>query len=629
MTQKKIFICYSHSDEEYVTEFCDNWLSPYKKNKQLDFWMDKDIRAGEDWNKVIEEQLKASCVAIVFVSQMALKSSYIRERELRILVKAAKEERVTLMPFFVGISRVNEDEWAIEYEDDKGGLQKVKLTEFQGLNKPKDEDFLDKKESHIRNKIYYAASQRVAEAIKRIESIQNEIRSKDGRPNWSAWLRTSLKKELGRRYELGQVEAYGEISCIFQAMDRDLDRKVAIKLFNPSLLELQEGLDTKIDEVLRLSANLNHRSIVTIYDVGHRPDVRNRPYIYIIMQHIDGLQLDKLPPYMAFLPIGKAFDILVNLADVLHYLHQKGIVHGRLRPSHIMLDEQGVPVLTQLRRPSDEFERRFYEERALFEKIKYQSPEQFDGKDATDKSDQYALGLLALDMIRGSQKNDEALIKDVVIKKTEFIRNPPSLDRRMAGCPKKLPKVISRMLERDPCKRFSSIFQVKEEFKSVQEQINKNVSQPDWIKTMESYRRCRASHGFIESFYVRFLPELSVEMRSRFSPDMTRQHKILREALDLLLWYPTQKEMIGERLKAIANKHKEYEMREEHNKIFLRCLIETVQKHDPKCKNSADEFESLEMAWRTTLQPGFEIFEEATKSQLVDSKKNIRIRSRR
>ncbi|MGY1636893.1 NB-ARC domain-containing protein [Geodermatophilus sp. SYSU D00742] len=93
----RIFICYSRSDDRtYVTEVV-GWLTPYAQDRGCEVWTDEYIKPGDDFERVIEESIRRSRVAVLLVSQAFLNSRFIREVELPALLR----HEVTLVPMLV------------------------------------------------------------------------------------------------------------------------------------------------------------------------------------------------------------------------------------------------------------------------------------------------------------------------------------------------------------------------------------------------------------------------------------------------------------------------------------------------------------------------------------------------
>jgi hypothetical protein len=93
---KKIFVCYSHKDDQALI-WLENHLKPLKRYRELDYWSDKRIQPGEDWEKVINESLATSDFAILILSPNALASDFIVECEFPTLLAKG----ITILPLLL------------------------------------------------------------------------------------------------------------------------------------------------------------------------------------------------------------------------------------------------------------------------------------------------------------------------------------------------------------------------------------------------------------------------------------------------------------------------------------------------------------------------------------------------
>jgi serine/threonine protein kinase/DNA-directed RNA polymerase subunit RPC12/RpoP len=140
------------------------------------------------------------------------------------------------------------------------------------------------------------------------------------------------------RFKLQMLVGQGTFGMVYKAHDTQLDRVVALKV--PRTPQFSESPDhTRFLHEARSVARLRHPSILPIHEVGQHDHVT-----YLVTDFLVGITLADLlttrrPPFR------EAAHIVATIAEALHYAHAQGVVHRDVKPSNIMLDEQGRPFL--------------------------------------------------------------------------------------------------------------------------------------------------------------------------------------------------------------------------------------------------------------------------------------------
>ena len=192
------------------------------------------------------------------------------------------------------------------------------------------------------------------------------------------------------RYDLGPMLGRGGMADVYRATDLLLKREVAVKVLR------QPGLTTTDYERFmaeaRTLARLSHPALVTLLDVSASDDCT-----FLVMELVDGAQLSRASNPADVLAIGQ------QLADVLAYLHDQGVVHRDIKPGNVLRGDDGRVRLAD-----------FGIARVLGEltphtatgftmgTAAYVAPEQLLGGDVTGATDVYALGLLLIEYLSGT-----------------------------------------------------------------------------------------------------------------------------------------------------------------------------------------------------------------------------------
>ncbi|MGB5198634.1 MAG: protein kinase [Sedimenticolaceae bacterium] len=193
-------------------------------------------------------------------------------------------------------------------------------------------------------------------------------------------------------YRIERLIAEGGMSSVFLAVQESLGRRVALKLLKK--FDSPQHARRFLEEA-RIIASLEHRNIITIYDVGAIGERH-----YIAMEYLEGGSLqDRID--RGIRPEA-AIDLLENIAVCLHFVHRKGIVHRDVKPSNILFHVDGTPKLTDfgiaVQRDRDQEQTM---DGSAFGSPYYLSPEQAEGRTLDGRSDIYALGIVFFQMLTG------------------------------------------------------------------------------------------------------------------------------------------------------------------------------------------------------------------------------------
>jgi serine/threonine protein kinase len=126
----------------------------------------------------------------------------------------------------------------------------------------------------------------------------------------------------------------GGMGAVYRAYDTKLRRTVAVKVLAPGRLGDPESGQRLIREARAASA-LNHPNIVTVYEIGSE-----RGVYFIAMEYVEGRPLSAVIPSKG-LPLARALDYAIAIADALARAHAAGVIHRDLKPANIMVTDDG------------------------------------------------------------------------------------------------------------------------------------------------------------------------------------------------------------------------------------------------------------------------------------------------
>ena len=256
----------------------------------------------------------------------------------------------------------------------------------------------------------------------------------------------ALADALSARYRVDRQIGVGGMATVYLARDLKHDRDVAIKVLKPDLAAAV-GADRFLKEI-RTIAHLRHPHILPLFDSGSADG-----FLFYVMPFIEGESLRNRIRREPRLPVPDVVTILRELADALAYAHAAGIIHRDVKPDnvlisgrHVFLADFGVAYALA---PADGATATATG--MMVGTPAYMAPEQIAGGTTESRSDIYALGVLAYEVLAGVVPFT-GLPQDVVV--AQLTRPPAPLSQHRSDVPPPLNDLVMRCLAKNPDDRW-------------------------------------------------------------------------------------------------------------------------------------------------------------------------------
>ena len=286
--------------------------------------------------------------------------------------------------------------------------------------------------------------------------------------------------QLGE-YRLLRVIGRGGMGVVYEAQHETLARRVAIKVL-PAHLFADEKLRVRFRRESQAAARLHHTNIVPVFDVGEQ-----NGWHYYVMQLIAGRSLDASSPQAttrgfqgdtptdesqrSALPAPRSAVVLshrhvaqigVQVAEALAYAHAQGVLHRDVKPSNLLLDEQGTVWVTDFGVAKLVEEANLTTSGDFVGTLRYMPPERFNGR-SDGRGDVYSLGITLYELLAQRPAFPDTTPQHLIQLITQA--DPPSLRKLDPTIPTDLETIVLKAGARDPGDRYRNAAELADDLR--------------------------------------------------------------------------------------------------------------------------------------------------------------------
>jgi len=278
------------------------------------------------------------------------------------------------------------------------------------------------------------------------------------------------------RYQLLRQVANGGMASIYEAIDTRLDRKVAVKIMHPHLAQ-DEAFVSRFIKEAKAAAALSHPNIVAVQDQGWNQS--GVPAVFLVMELIEGHTLREYLNERGRFEIKDAINYLTPILSALAAAHALGIVHRDIKPENILISKEGRVKIADFGLARGELigSTMTAESSVILGSVSYLSPEQVQRGIADSRSDVYAAGIVAYEMLTGEKPfSAETPIQIAYMHVNEEI---PRLRSKRKEIPQALDELIASATAKNPDERPRTAGEFLDKLQQIQIDLDPRKNQMD------------------------------------------------------------------------------------------------------------------------------------------------------
>lgn len=268
---------------------------------------------------------------------------------------------------------------------------------------------------------------------------------------------------LDGRYRVDTLIATGGMSAVYRGLDLRLDRPVALKIMDSRYAGDQQFL-TRFQREARAVARLKDPGLVAVYDQG-----LDSQHPFLVMELVEGGTLRELLRERGPMPPHAVAAVLSPVLSGLAVAHRAGLVHRDIKPENVLISDDGDVKIADFGLVRAVAEAKITSTSVILGTAAYLSPEQVATGDAGPRSDVYAIGIMAYELLTGATPftGDSALA--VAYQRMDNDVAPPS--SVIAGVPSQFDELVLQATARDPALRYADAMDMGADLDTIVDQL--------------------------------------------------------------------------------------------------------------------------------------------------------------
>lgn len=254
---------------------------------------------------------------------------------------------------------------------------------------------------------------------------------------------------IADRYQLEEPLGVGGMAQVYKGNDMLLNRAVTVKILKQEFNGDEEFVENFKHEA-KSAASLNHPNVVSVYDVGEENGIH-----YIVMEYIDGIDVQELIDKNGPIAWQYAVDIFLQVGLAIESAHQHNLIHRDIKPKNVLLTREGKIKVTDFGIAIAMNSSTINLSTTNMGSVHYFSPEQAQGRPVDERSDIYSMGISMYETLTGKLPFDGENPVSIALK---HIKEAPVAPKELNDeIPQGLNDIVMKCIEKNPNNRYQSV----------------------------------------------------------------------------------------------------------------------------------------------------------------------------
>src|ERR1700741_3813401 len=265
------------------------------------------------------------------------------------------------------------------------------------------------------------------------------------------------------KYHIVELVGEGAMGVVYKAKDSVLDRTVAIKVMNESIAR-QDDLRKRFLHEAQAAASLQHPNVVTIFDMG---DVEG--HLFIPMEFVDGIYLEKLLEMGQVLSLQAKLDIIIDVLTGLSFAHKRGIIHRDIKPANIRVTEDGRAKIMDFG-VAHLASSSMTNTGSFLGTPSFMAPEQITEGKTTGATDIFAVGGVLYQLLTHFKPFEGTTLQNLFFK--IITEKPKRVSELMPGLPSALDRIVEKAMAKEPADRYANALDMANDLSAVRSKLS-------------------------------------------------------------------------------------------------------------------------------------------------------------